>query len=574
MGPLPVSSSSSAEPVAAEAPRRFEQAITWARVAGAIAVLALEPLLPTLGLPWTLLLAGYLVVWGVALHILSGRAKTIEEQDRLSWIAFGGDSVVLLLAIVTVTPDPMWPLYPLIAVLFIITASFRLGPRGTGSATAIMSAELVAVAALREAYLGLPFPLAYVGFDIVVYALTAFLTVAMLREVGALRRERYDLLARAEDVELLRRSERERDALLQRERGARTDAEMATARLEALSRVTDVALRGTTASEVLPELLDQVAAAFEADAVAVLAPDGGGYLVRAAQRMVTPAARSTLRLERGDAARAVASRQPTVVADGSASAVDALAQDPIVMSAIATLRDGGATAGLLYVGFARQRQFPQDDLALLDLIAERVASILERADLFEAERRARADAQAAEGRTRMLLRAGDALAEDIELERALERIARLAVPQLADSVAIDLIQENGTFRRVALAARDQSLEHDMWMSTSRYPRVPGGKHPQWDVIRTSQPVLFEDVDPERLERLARGPQHMRILLERGVRSWMGVPLLARGRVIGTMDFVAAESGRHFGPQDLATAEALAERVAGALERARPGDTMG
>ena len=47
-----------------------------------------------------------------------------------------------------------------------------------------------------------------------------------------------------------------------------------------------------------------------------------------------------------------------------------------------------------------------------------------------------------------------------------------------------------------------------------------------------------------------------------------MPLLARGRTIGTLTLIAAESARQYGPDDLALAEALAARAALAVDNAR------
>src|SRR6478736_2717492 len=49
---------------------------------------------------------------------------------------------------------------------------------------------------------------------------------------------------------------------------------------------------------------------------------------------------------------------------------------------------------------------------------------------------------------------------------------------------------------------------------------------------------------------------------------MGVPLAARERTLGVISFVGAESGRRFGPTDLALAEELARRASTAIENAQ------
>src|SRR5262249_23149326 len=53
----------------------------------------------------------------------------------------------------------------------------------------------------------------------------------------------------------------------------------------------------------------------------------------------------------------------------------------------------------------------------------------------------------------------------------------------------------------------------------------------------------------------------------------GVPLAVRGRVLGVLTFVAAESGRRYGPADLRLAEGLAHRAAVAVEDARLYDEL-
>lgn len=128
-------------------------------------------------------------------------------------------------------------------------------------------------------------------------------------------------------------------------------------------------------------------------------------------------------------------------------------------------------------------------------------------------------------------------------------------------------------RRVALAALEVDVERANWAVASRYRRDPLGTHPVWEVLRYARPLIWEEVDPDRLQRLARNGEHLRQLLERGICSWMGVPLHVEGQVRGAMSFTNAESQRRFAPEDLATAEELAGRVAAAIARS-PGDTIG
>jgi hypothetical protein len=163
------SSSSSADPNGAgsaglvQPPRRFERAVSALRFAGGVAALLIGPLLPNLGVGYVLALSGFLLLWAAVLYVLSDRATTLADQQRISEVVFVGDSVVAFLGMLAVTPDPNWLLFPLFAVLFIISAAFRLGDVGAALATLIVAIEFLGVALWREYALGLPTQLPYLA---------------------------------------------------------------------------------------------------------------------------------------------------------------------------------------------------------------------------------------------------------------------------------------------------------------------------------------------------------------------------------------------------------------------------
>jgi GAF domain-containing protein len=574
------SSSSSADSGGPEAhtigapPRHFERAITWTRVAGAVAALLITPLFPNLGIGYVLALAVFLVAWAIVLHVLSGTATTEADQDAITKVAFVGDCIVIFLGMLVITPEPNWMLFPLFAVLFIITAAFRLGDLGAGLATLIVSLEFVGIAIWRDNALGLPIQIPYLAFILVLYSLTALIVSAMLREVRVMRRERTALIRDASDVGDLRRADSERRELLDRERAARTEAEVATARLESLQRITDAALARSGLDDQLSEMLRRIMPVFDAQAALalVLGQPAGSFAVRAAVG-VDQMLRAPVRVRGGDAERAIQSRRPMAILDLSAAELDALVGRSVQASVVAPLLVEGELVGLLYLASEHGHTFTPDELGLLRLIAERVAGTIDRAALLEDERSARASAEAAEGRMRLLLQAGEALGAETAVQRRLEQSVRLAVPKLADFCAIDLLEPDGSLRRVALAALDVDVERANWAVASRYRRDPLGTHPVWEVLRDARPLIWDEVDPDRLQRLARNGDHLRQLIERGIRSWMGIPLVVDGTMRGAMSFTNAESLRRFTPEDLATAEELAGRVASAIARS-PGDTIG
>jgi serine/threonine-protein kinase RsbW len=91
------------------------------------------------------------------------------------------------------------------------------------------------------------------------------------------------------------------------------------------------------------------------------------------------------------------------------------------------------------------------------------------------------------------------------------------------------------------------------------------------VIRTGTSMWSSDMSADFLQRTTRGDDHLAVVNRLGFTSYMSVPLIASGRVLGSVTLVAAGSGRHFGESDLALAEELAQQVAAVIDRARVYD---
>jgi signal transduction histidine kinase len=89
-----------------------------------------------------------------------------------------------------------------------------------------------------------------------------------------------------------------------------------------------------------------------------------------------------------------------------------------------------------------------------------------------------------------------------------------------------------------------------------------------DAIRTGRAKLFSKVTPSVLEGLATNEAHRKVLRELGLRSLMIVPLVARGKPLGAITFVSADSGRIYTTDELEMAKELAGRAALAIENSR------
>jgi PAS domain S-box-containing protein len=189
--------------------------------------------------------------------------------------------------------------------------------------------------------------------------------------------------------------------------------------------------------------------------------------------------------------------------------------------------------------------------------------------LFVSALRDITERERAERASRILAEAGALLSSSLDYEATLDRVARLAVPELADWVFVELLQEDGAIERVAVAHRDPAKEALVWEYDRRYPVDPEAPAGSGRVIRTGRSELLPDMPDEMLRAIAQDDEHLRLLRELGFRAAMVVPLVARGRILGDLAFATdGSSRRRYGPEDLALAEELARRAALAVDNAR------
>jgi PAS domain S-box-containing protein len=174
----------------------------------------------------------------------------------------------------------------------------------------------------------------------------------------------------------------------------------------------------------------------------------------------------------------------------------------------------------------------------------------------------------AELREGFLARATETLMSSIDYQETLRNVAWLAVPEVADWCVVDLIDEAGARQQVVVAHRDPK-KIELAERLRRYdPDVPEPDTGLARVLRTGVGELYEEINDEMLVAGARDEEHLTLLREVGFRSAIVVPLRARGRTLGVLTLVTAESLRRFGSADKEFAEQLADRAAIAVDNAR------
>jgi PAS domain S-box-containing protein len=168
---------------------------------------------------------------------------------------------------------------------------------------------------------------------------------------------------------------------------------------------------------------------------------------------------------------------------------------------------------------------------------------------------------------RFLTEASALLASSLDYETTLQQVTRLAVPEIADWCAVEML-DGGAFRPVAVAHIDPEKVQMAHELRQRYPPDPADMGGIPGVVRSSNPILVSDLTDDMLVAGARDEEHLRVIRALGMRSIMIVPLIAREQALGALSFIAAESGRRYDATDLALAEELARRAAIAVDNAR------
>jgi signal transduction histidine kinase len=169
-----------------------------------------------------------------------------------------------------------------------------------------------------------------------------------------------------------------------------------------------------------------------------------------------------------------------------------------------------------------------------------------------------------ERQSSFLAEASKQLASSLDYEATLRAVAQLAVPAVADWCAVDILDDDGTLHRLAVAYADPALEALVAETASRYAPSPTARVGVPRVLRTGQSALLADLSLE----IGTDEDDIALLRKLGMGSAIIVPLLARGRTLGALTFATTGLQHQYAHADLVLAEELASRCALAVDNAR------
>ncbi len=207
------------------------------------------------------------------------------------------------------------------------------------------------------------------------------------------------------------------------------------------------------------------------------------------------------------------------------------------------------------------RRYDAFDLSTAEELARRAAMAFENARLYR-------ESQLAEARTRFLAEATEALASSLDYQTTLQRVARLAVPKVADSAAVYQLAEDGGIHLTVYAAADPAHEIFGRELDSLLPlHIDEQDRLLPRVLRTGRAEMIAEIPVSVRERWSPTSRADELVQLLGIRSYMVVPLIGRGRVLGGLALTTSKSARRFGEDDLELANELARRAGLAIENA-------
>jgi signal transduction histidine kinase/CheY-like chemotaxis protein/putative methionine-R-sulfoxide reductase with GAF domain len=337
-----------------------------------------------------------------------------------------------------------------------------------------------------------------------------------------------------------------------------------------------------TASLDLDRVLHSVAEAArdiaEADVVRLALRDATDGAMRYRYLVGTRASGyERLRLEpgRGFVGRVLETGRPYRAADAAADAAvhpeygrSFIEAEGVRTVMVVPVRGEEGITGLIYTARRRPRPFSDEDERVVSRLAEYAAIAIRNAQLHAEAERQRREAEATERRVSFLAQASVLLSASLDVETTLRNVARLAVPFLADFCTVDMADERGVPRRAVAVHADPAREALVREVRERHGFKPDAPDGVPRVLSTGRTAFVSHVTEEHLRGAATSEAQLALLRALGIGSWIIVPLVARGLVLGAITLVMAESGRHYGVADVGMAEDLGRRAALAIENAQ------
>ncbi|SFD08410.1 SpoIIE family protein phosphatase [Streptomyces aidingensis] len=206
------------------------------------------------------------------------------------------------------------------------------------------------------------------------------------------------------------------------------------------------------------------------------------------------------------------------------------------------------------------------------------------ASAVDVSERHRASVEVAEARERLavIADASARIGTTLDLRQTARELAEVAVPRLADLAAVDVLDavlggeppppagagDAARFRALAVVSAAENDLTGVWDEVGELASY-GPDRVVTRAVADRTPVLLPRLGQALLRTVAKDDAAVRALREAGAHSYLAVPLIARGRVLGAVSlYRTRHHPRPFDDQDRALAAELASRAAIGIDNAR------
>ncbi|MGH9350458.1 MAG: PAS domain S-box protein [Vicinamibacterales bacterium] len=182
---------------------------------------------------------------------------------------------------------------------------------------------------------------------------------------------------------------------------------------------------------------------------------------------------------------------------------------------------GGHGVASLVFYYRRRHAFDDVEVQTARALGNLAAAALNTVELYDEQRRSELQA-------RFLADVGATLARSLDSRQALKALASLAVPDIADWCAIDIVRSGRHVERVAIAHADPAKVAMAEEFRRRYPSDASAPYSPERVIATGSPAMLAYLSDEMVVEGASDPEHLEAVRRSASRPSCA-SLSARGR---------------------------------------------
>lgn len=243
----------------------------------------------------------------------------------------------------------------------------------------------------------------------------------------------------------------------------------------------------------------------------------------------------------------------------------------------------GKALGVIALGFGAPRRFSVPEKTSILGLARQCGLAMERSLLYERERQARLQEEEAARRLRvaeeesrqsaarlhLVVRVSQLISEaGLDLEQVLNVLGHAVTQEVGDGCLLQLVSEDGQFLELAAVQHPDARARTLLEQVVQVRRLRVGEGLQGAAVSTGQTLFLRNLSAEALEGVGPEAALRPYFEQRGPQDMIAVPLVARGRVCGSLLVMRDSRGRPYGQDDQVMLESIASRAALAIEDAR------